>query len=77
MEYSGSHNNFLDLDITIGNGKISTKLHDKRDDFFFVVCMPNFHGNIPISIFYGSVMPAIFLIARSSSVIIFMKKPVQ
>ena len=34
LEYSGSHAIFLDLDITINNGKISTKLYDKRNNFF-------------------------------------------
>ena len=27
---------FLELNITVGNGKISTKLYDKCDDFFIV-----------------------------------------
>ena len=32
-KHSGSHATFLDLNVTINNGKISTKLCDKRDDF--------------------------------------------
>ena len=58
--------------------KYKPTLYDRLDDFYFVARMPNFHNNIPSSIFYGSVMPAIFRIARtSSSITIFMKKPVQ
>ena len=33
---------------------------------FFIVCMPNFHSNIPSSVFYGTMMPEILRIARSS-----------
>lgn len=32
----------------ISNGKLSTKWHDKREDFsLFIFRMPNFHSNIP------------------------------
>ena len=68
LEHSGSHATFLDLDINIDNGKVITKLFDKRDDFtFFIVRMPNFHSNIPSSIFYGTVMSEVLRIARSCS----------
>ena len=33
---SGSHTTFLDLHITISNGKTSTKLYDKRDHLSFL-----------------------------------------
>ena len=46
LEHSGYQAAFLDLNIAISNGKISTTLYDKHEDFFFV-CMPNFHSNIP------------------------------
>ena len=55
LEHSGYHAAFLDLNIAISNGKISTTLYDKHEDFFFV-CMPNFHSNIPSSVFYGTVI---------------------
>ena len=42
---------FLDLDISISNGKISTKLYDKRDHIFFIVLMPDLHGNISSYVF--------------------------
>ena len=68
LEHKGSHATFLDLDLTVENGKITTKLYDKRDDFhFFIVRMPNFHSNIPSSIFYGTVFSEILRIARASS----------
>ena len=31
--------------------KYKTKLYDRLDDFYFVARMPNFHSNIPLSIF--------------------------
>ena len=53
---SGSHATFLDLDISISNGKISSKLYGKLEDFLFLIArMPNSHINIPSSIFYGTV----------------------
>ena len=56
VEHSGSQTTFLDLNITISNRKISTKLYYKRDDFlFFIVRLPNFHSNILSSVFYGIV----------------------
>ena len=67
LEYSGKSATFLDLKLSIENGKIVSKLYDKRDDFsFFIVRMPNFDSNIPSSIFYGSVLSEILRIARAS-----------
>ena len=55
------------MKLSTENGKIITKLYDKRDDFsFFIVRMPNFASDIPSSIFYGSVLSEI-RIARASS----------
>ena len=52
LEHSGIHGTFLNLDITIVNGKFLNKLFDKRDAFpFSIVRMSHFHGNIPKSIF--------------------------
>ena len=66
---------FLDLNITVGNGKISTKLYDKCDDFF-IVRMSKFRSNIPSSVFYGTVISMILRITKLSFSIIyvFMKK---
>ena len=56
-EHEGSHATFLDLDISIVNGKFVYKLFDKRNAFpFFIVRMPDYSGNIPAHVFYGSVI---------------------
>ena len=66
-EYEGSHATFLDLDITIVDGKFVFKLFDKRSAFpFFIVRMPDYSGNIPAHVFYGSVMSEFLRIARST-----------
>ena len=39
LEHNGSHATFLDLDLSIDNGKITSKLYDKRDDFSFFMMM--------------------------------------
>jgi len=68
LEHRGSHATFLDLDLTIENGKITSKLYDKRDDFsFFIVRMPNFHSKIPATIFYGTAISEMLRIARVTS----------
>ena len=41
LEHSRSHAAFLNSNITISNGKISTKLYDKCGDFFY--CL---HANL-------------------------------
>ena len=47
------------------NGEISAKFYGKRNSFsFFIVCKPKVHSNIPLSVFYGSVMSKILHIAR-------------
>ena len=39
---------FLDLHLSISNGFVSSKIHDKRDDFDFdIVNFPFLGGNIP------------------------------
>ena len=64
-EHQGTHATFLDSDITIGNGIFEYKLFDKRNNYnFFIVRMPDFTGNIPSHIFYGSIMSEILRIAR-------------
>ena len=45
---------YLDLDLEIRDGKIHTKLYDKRDAFGFeIVNYPNLSGNIPEKQSYG------------------------
>ena len=44
------------------------KLNDKNENFsFHIVCMSNFHSNIPSFIFYETVMSELLRIAKSSS----------
>ena len=67
VEHHGNHATFLDLDITLIDGKCVYKLFDKRDAFpFFIVRMPHLSSNIPSFIFYGSFMSEILRIARST-----------
>jgi len=66
-EHSGSQASFLNLDITIKEGKFIYKLYDKRDTFpFFIVRMPHIDSNIPYSIFYSALVGEILRIARST-----------
>ena len=45
---------FLDLDLSIANGIVSTKIYDKRDDFNFkIVNSPFLDGDVPGSPSYG------------------------
>ena len=48
LEHSGSHATFLNLNITISNGKISTELYNKCDDIFLLFAcqtsIATFHG---------------------------------
>ena len=56
---------FLDLFIEIIDGTFIYKLFDKRDDFpFSIVRMPDLSGNIPMHVFYGSIMSEFLRIAR-------------
>ena len=39
---------FLDLNLCISNGTVSTKIYDKRDDFDFdIVSFPFLDGDVP------------------------------
>ena len=45
---------YLDMKISVVNGKFEHKLYDKRNDFpFNVISLPNLSGNIPIEQTYG------------------------
>lgn len=66
-EHSGNHGTFLNLDITISEGRFIYKLYDKRDDFpFSIVRMPHIDSNIPEAIFYSSLVGEFLRIARST-----------
>ena len=45
---------FMDLYLSISDGLVKTKIHDKRDDFDFdTVHYPFLDGDVPRSTFYG------------------------
>ena len=45
---------FLDLNLSISNGIVSSKIYDKRDDFNFeIVNFPFIDGDVPRSPSYG------------------------
>ena len=45
---------FLDLNLSINNDLVSTKIYDKRDDFNFdIVNFPLFDGDVPQRPSYG------------------------
>ena len=59
---------FLDLDLTISNGFISTKIYDKRDDFDFnIVNYPHLDGDVPRSTSYGVYISQLIRFARACS----------
>ena len=66
-EHNGTHATFLELDISIVDGLFIYKLYDKRDDFpFHIIRMPDKNGNIPLHVFYGSIMSEFLRIARAT-----------
>ena len=66
-EHSGNHATFLNLDISIIDGRFIYKLFDKRDEFpFFIVRMPHMDSNIPRSIFYSALVGEFLRIGRST-----------
>ena len=56
---------FLDLDVSISQGKISTKIYDKRDDFSFpIVNFPFLDGDVPLAPSYGVYISQLVRYAR-------------
>ena len=65
IEHQGTHATFLDLDISLIDGKFIYKEYDKRDSYkFFIIRMPHINSNIPSTIFYGSILSEFLRIAR-------------
>ena len=61
---------FLDLDLSICNGVISTKIYDKRDDFNFqIVNYPHLDGDVPRSTSYGVYISQLSRFARACSAV--------
>ena len=59
---------FLDLDLSITNGIVSTKIDDKRDDFNFeIVNFPFLDGDVPRSPSYGVYISQLIRYARVCS----------
>ena len=61
---------FLDLNLSISNDIVSTKIYDKRDDFDFeIVNFPFLDGDVPRSTSYGVYISQLIRFARSSSIV--------
>ena len=59
---------FLDLNLCISNGTVSTKLYDKRDDFDFdIVNFPFLDGDVPRRTSYAVYISQLIRFARASS----------
>ena len=59
---------FLDLDLSISNGIISSKIYHKRDDFNFdVVNYPNLDGDVLRATSYGLYISQLIRFARACS----------
>ena len=56
---------FLDLNLSITNGIVSSKIYDKRDDFNFeIVNFPFLDGEVPRSPSYGVYISQLIRFAR-------------
>ena len=59
---------FLDLNLSITNGIVSSKIYDKRDDFNFeIVNFPFLDGDVPRSPSYGVYISQLNCFARVCS----------
>ena len=59
---------FLDLNLSITNGIVSSKIYDKRDDFNFeIVNFPFLDGDVPRSPSYGVYISQLIRFARECS----------
>ena len=65
---SDTESPFLDLNLSITNGIVSSKIYDKRDDFNFeIVNFPFFDGDVPRSPSYGVYISQLVRFARMCS----------
>ena len=52
---------FLDLNLSISNGPVSTKIYDKRDDLEFdIVISPFLDGDVPLRTSHGVYIAYLF-----------------
>ena len=59
---------FLDLNLSITNGIVSSKIYDKRNDFYFgIVNFPFLDGDVPHSPSYGIYIIQLICFARVCS----------
>ena len=59
---------FLDLNLSVTNGRVSSKIYDKRDDFNFeIVNLPFLDGDVPRSPSYGVYISQLIHFARVCS----------
>ena len=59
---------FLDLNLSISNGTVSTKIYDKRDDFVVdIVNVPFLDADVPLRTSYGVYISQLIRFARASS----------
>ena len=59
---------FLDLHLSISNDFVSTKIYDKRDDFYFeIVNFPFLDGDVPRFTSFGVYISQLIPFARASS----------
>ena len=60
----------MDLNLLISNGTVSTKIYDKRDDFYFdihVINFPFLDGDVPRRTSYGVYISQLIRFAKASS----------
>ena len=61
---------FLDLNLCISNGAVSTKIYDKRDDFDFdIVNFPFLDGYVPRRTSYGVYISQLIRFARAFQIL--------
>ena len=57
----------MDLNLCISNGTVSTKIYDKRDDFYFdIVNFPFLDGDVPRHTSFGVYISQLIRFARAS-----------
>lgn len=65
---SDNEASFLDLNLSIDNNMIQTKIYDKRDDFNFdIVNFPHLDGDVPRATSYGVYISQLIRFARACS----------
>ena len=65
---SDTEASFLDLHLSISDGFVKTKIHDKQDDFDFdIVNFPFLDGDVPRSTSYGVYISQLIRFVRVSS----------